>query len=158
MRAKYFSDLDSASEYYKEIVDECGAYNAGDDCWNQGNRFSKIYAFAGTTMMLLAANSILMLLGAWFVHARLWAGICGCCCCCLNVASIITTAVFRFNSWGKFSTLCDGPSKFDNGINPLSDDRTVSGDAALIVGLWVAQMIFCLTNCCHWCAAGKKDD
>ena len=158
MRAKYYSDLASADEYYKEIVDECGAYNADNECWNRGNRFSKIYALAGITMMLFACNSVLMLLGTWFVHARLCGGVCGCFCSCLNVASIITTAVFRFSSWGKLSTLCDGPSKFDNGINPLSDDRTVSGDAALIIGLWVAQMIFCVTNCCHCLAAGKKDD
>ena len=150
----YGSDADDASEYVQDITDDCGAYNLDDDCWNQGNRFSKIYVFGGTTMMLLAFNSVLMLLGAWFMHARLIAGCCGCLCCCLNLACIITTAVFRFNSWGKLSTLCDGPAKYDDS-DTLSDDRTVSGDASIIVGLWVAMMIFCCTNCCHWCAAGK---
>ena len=77
-------------------------------------------------MLLLAANSILMIIGAWNFHARALAGTCGSLCCCLNLASIITTGVFRFNSWGKLSMLCNGASKFDDDADPpLSDDRTV---------------------------------
>ena len=88
--------------------------------------------------MLSAVNTLLMLVGTWIMPARLWAGMLGCCCCCLNIACIITVAVFRFNAWGSLSTLCDGPSKYnDDGLN-LSADHTVSGDAALILGLWFA--------------------
>ena len=99
-------------------------------------------------MLLLAINSCCMLAGTWIVQARLMAGICNCCCCCLNLAAIITIGVFRFNAWGKLSALCDGPSKYkeDDGLS-LSDDRTVSGDASLILCLWVAQMIYCCTSC-----------
>ena len=89
-------------------------------------------------MMLSAVNTLLMLVGTWIVPARLFAGLCGCCCWCLNFALIITMATIRFNAWGSLSALCDGPSKYnDDGLN-LSADHTVSGDAALILGLWYA--------------------
>ena len=106
-------------------------------------------------MILLTAKSAMMILGAFSLHVRLAAGCCLTLCGCLNLACIITTGVFRFNSWGKLSTLCDGPSKFVDNDSPLSDDRTVSGDAALIVGLWICQMLFCCTNCFHMGYAGK---
>ena len=106
-------------------------------------------------MILLAVNSALMVLGAWSFHARGLAGCCGSLCCCLNLASIITTGVFRFNDWGKLSMLCEGGSKYVADDELPSDDRTVQGDASIIVGLWIAQMIFCCTNCCHMGYAGK---
>ena len=106
-------------------------------------------------MLLLAANSALMILGAWSFHARGLAGCCGSLCCCLNFAAIITTGVFRYNNWGQLSALCDGDSKYDSDSNSLNSDRTVSGDAALITGLWICQMIFCLTSCCHTGYAAK---
>ena len=152
----YGSNLDEATGYINDIVEDCGELDITDSCWNQGNRFSVVYAFAATTMILLAVNSALMIAGAWVVSARLCASCCGCLCCCLNFASIITTGVFRFNSWGKLSAICEGPSYYDKGFLPLSDDRTVSGDATLIVWLWVCQMIFCCTHCCHTINVGKK--
>ena len=111
-------------------------------------------------MLLLAINSCCMLAGTWVLQARLMAGVCGCCCCCLNLAAIITIGVFRFNAWGKLSALCEGPSKFENddgGTLNLSDDHTVANDASLILGLWVCQMIWCCTNCCHSGVAGKAE-
>ena len=112
-----------AMEYWVDIEKDCA-----DDissCMEHGNRFSVIYALSGVTMLLLAANSALMILGAWSFHARGLAGCCGSLCCCLNLASIITTGVFRFNHWGKLSMLCEGGSKYVSDDELLSDDRTV---------------------------------
>ena len=100
-------------------------------------------------MMLLACNSGLMFAGTWYVSARLWAGIGNCCYCCLNLACIITIACIRFNSWGKLSALCDGPSKYNNDELVLSNEHTVASDASLILGLWVCQMIWFCTYCFH---------
>ena len=121
----YYSEdnWSDAMSYWVDIQKDCG-----DDlqtCEEHGNRFSVIYALAGVTMLLLAANSALMILGAWSFHARGLAGCCGSLCCCLNLASIITTGVFRFNHWGKLSMLCEGASKYVSDEQPLSDDRTV---------------------------------
>ena len=116
-----------------------------------GNRFSKIYALGGTTMLMLSANSAMMILGAWSFHARIVAGYCGSLLSCLNFIAIITTGVLRYNNWGQLSAICDGPSKYVSGEQKvlMSDHRTVKGDASIITGLWICQIFFCLTNCCH---------
>ena len=148
MRAEYYgSNSDRASDYIQDITRDCGSDEEGDPCWYTGNNFSAMYTFSAYTMMILAFNSWGMFFGTWSAISRSAAGICVPCCGCLNLACIITTAVFRFNTWGKLSALCDGPSKYkDDGLS-LSDDRTVSGDASLILGLWVAQMIYCCASC-----------
>jgi hypothetical protein len=95
---------------------------------NAGNRFSKIYAFSGVTMILLALNSFCMLFGSCSYHVRGLTTICGALFSILNLAAIITTGVFRFNSWGKLSALCQGPSLYDiddDGKLDLSSDWTV---------------------------------
>ena len=151
----YGSNYSDAKDLVNDIDDACGS---DTDCFEDGNRFSIIYALCGTTMLLLAANSALMILGAWSFHARGLAGCCGSLCCCLNFAAIVTTGVFRYNNWGQLSALCENcPSKYDD-TNGLNDDRTISGDAALITGLWICQMIFCCTNCCHTGYAAKPTE
>jgi hypothetical protein len=156
-RSVLWSDWTQAVEIQTEIAEACG-----DDvsCYTVGNRWSVIYALCGVTMMLLAANSGLMILGAWSFHARGLAACCGSLCCCLNLAAIITTGVFRYNNLGALSALCTGPSKYDdsNGMATLSDDRTFESDAAVIVALWICQMIFCCTNCCHTAYTGKPTE
>ena len=155
----YGSNASDAYDLVADIADACGT---DTNCVDDGNRFSVIYAFCGVTMLLLAANSALMIIGAWSFHARGLAGCCGSLCCCLNFAAIITTGVFRYNDWGQLSALCENcPSKYDDmiGINfYFSNDRTVAGDAALITGLWICQMIFCCTNCCHTGYAAKPTE
>ena len=92
------------------------------ECAPSGNRFNVIYILSGVTMLLLAANSALMILGAWSFHARGLAGCCGSLCCCLNLAAIITTGVFRYNNWGSLSALCNGGSKYVDDSSLLSTD------------------------------------
>ena len=162
----YGDNVNDATDLVNDIADACDVttsiaslrYAQIVACDTMGNRFSIIYALCGTTMLLLAANSALMILGAWSFHARGLAGCCGSLCCCLNFAAIITTGVFRYNNWGQLSALCENcPSKYsDSGED--SSDRTVSGDAALITGLWICQMIFLCTNCCHMGHAAKPTE
>ena len=140
LQNELWTDWSQALDYAVQIEQECGVIETEDvdNCWLDGNRWSKIFALCGVTMILLAANSGLMILGAWSFHARGLAACCGSLCCCLNLAAIITTGVFRYNTWGNFSALCEGPSKYDSsneyGVN---NDRTYSGDAELIVALWI---------------------
>ena len=153
-----FSDYTQATIYYADLTSECGS-DATDSCWTNGNRWSVVYALCGITMLLLAVNSALMILGAWSFHARGLAACCGSLCCCLNLSAIITTGVFRYNTWGNFSALCTGASKYDDmDAVDLNSDRTYESDAAVITGLWICQMIFCLTNCCHTGYAGKPTE
>ena len=77
---------------------------------NKGSRFSVIYAFCGVTFALLGASNLCMIIGVWSLYAR-FAGMClGCCFGCVNLAAIITTGVFRFNSMGKLAALSLTPS------------------------------------------------
>ena len=123
----YYSsdDLEDAKKYAKDIAENCGD---DTDCLKTGNRFSKIYAFSGVTMILLALNSIGMLFGSCSYHVRGLTTICGALFSILNFAAIITAGVFRFNSWGKLSALCQGPTRYevdDEGALSLSDEWTV---------------------------------
>ena len=99
-QATGWTDYSSASEYGAAIEEECGSYilNSTDSCYLDGNNWSVIYAFCAVTMLLLAVNSGLMIIGAWSFHARGLASCCGSLCCCLNLAAIVTTGVFRFNN------------------------------------------------------------
>jgi len=77
-----------------------------------GCRWSVIYALSSVTLLLIALNAVLMTLGAWNYFAR---AISGCLCCLLsmvNLAAIIVTATFRFNTVGKLAALSLTPSKF----------------------------------------------
>ena len=149
-------------------MDSCGLDDLTSSCWTDGNRWSKIYSLCGITMFLLAANSALMILGAWSFHARGLAACLGSLCCCLNLAAIITTGVFRYNTWGSFSALCLAPTKYEalpTSITDItdvtglsSDSRTYESDASVIVALWICQMIFCCTSCCHTGYAGKPTE
>ena len=117
--------MEDVQQYFKDIMKNCGG---SADCYNTGNRYSKIYIFSGVTMFLLALNSFWMLFGSCSHHVRGLTTICGALFSILNFASIITTGVFRFNSWGKLSALCQGPSKYeanDFGFLALSEDWTV---------------------------------
>ena len=162
-RQQYFSsdNLDEASELFNDLLDQCGStpvLNMPDwsqECWQDGNRWSVIYSLCGVTILLLAANSALMFFGAWSFHARGLAACCGSLCCCLNLAAIILTGIFRYRTFGQFTALCDGGSKYVDSLDTLSDERTYAGDALLITILWVCQMVFCLTSCCHLTYSGK---
>ena len=102
----YFSDWDQATEYANDIKQTCGDPTNPDidmSCWNQGNRWSIIYKLNAITLFLLAANAGIMILGAWSFHARGLSACCASLLCCLNFGALVTTGVFRFNTFGKFS-------------------------------------------------------
>ena len=76
---------------------------------------------------------------------------------CVNFAAIITTAVFRFNTMGRFAALSLCPSKYEKPFDyatrtqirsGLSDEHTYESDAHLIFLLWITQLFLCFLNCC----------
>ena len=80
---------------------------------HNGCRWSTIYILCGITMLLIACNAGLQLLGTWNYHARAVSSCCASLLTCLNIAAIVTTAVFRFNTVGKWAALSLTASKFD---------------------------------------------
>ena len=78
-----------------------------------GCRWSTIYILCGLTMLLIAVNAVVQLVGTVNYYARAISSCCASCLTCLNIAAIITTAVFRFNTIGKWAALSLTPSKYD---------------------------------------------
>lgn len=151
-----FSDIDQAQEYAEELREDCS-----EDCFKDGCRWSIIYKFCAMTLILIAFNGIFMTLGAWNIQTR---AISGCCCCLLgivNLAAMITTCIFRFNTMGKLAALSQQGSKYDGGpdnidivgkkvmlVAFLSNEQTYEDDGTIIIILWVGQIILCLSHCC----------
>ena len=108
-------------------------------------------------MLLIALNALIQLVGTWHYQSRALSSCCASLLTCLNIAAIVTTAVFRFNTVGKWAALSMTPSKYESPfdlatktmvISSLSDDHTYNSDAKLIFWLFLAQIVFCCTHCC----------
>lgn len=162
---KIWSDWKQATSYWDEIRKNCETEyveSGSKDCYKEGNRWSVLYALNMATMYLLAANAALMILGAWNLNARGLSACCASLLCCLSLAAIITTGVFRFNSWGQLSALCLAPTKYEGmtddntDVKDFSSSHTYQSDAKVILALWICQMIFCCTSCAHLIFVAKK--
>lgn len=146
-----FTDIDEANTLIEDILED----GCDNDCIKMGCRWSIIYKFCGMTILLVAINQGLMMVGTRFHFFRAISNCCGSILCCINFAAIITTAVFRFNTIGQLAALGNNPTKYDSDKSfsfndagviitaPLNDDRNYSDDATFIVWLWVLQMLFC---------------
>jgi len=109
-------------------------------------------------MALYAVFDLIMCVGTWQLHLRAFGGCCLCIIGCVNIAAIIVSGVFRFNQMGQLAALSETPSKysgqpFDNTkgtmiVSNMSDDQTYSGDAQIILILFVCQIVFCCSQCC----------
>ena len=102
---------------------------------------------------MIAASYLCLLIGAWSLWARMTGLCCGCLFGCVNLGALITTAVFRFNTWGKLAALSLCPTAYSSTIDPstglyLSYDRTYADDAQMVMLIFVFQMIVCLLSCC----------
>ena len=120
-------------------------------------------------MILLAANGIVQVVGTWNYYARVVGSFCGSLLGCVNLAAIITTAVFRFNNIGRLAALSETPSKYEGALHNnhgtmitsnISNEHTYESDADLIMWLFIAQIIFFCTNCCYlgWAAKPPNAD
>jgi hypothetical protein len=63
-------------------------------------------------MVLVAANSLLLAFGTWSLYSRMIGTFCGCCLSCVNIAAIIVTGIFRFNTMGKWAAISTAGSKY----------------------------------------------
>ena len=167
-----WTDYEEALVLLKEIENKCKEYEGPHDkikfneCFHndyKGCNWSKIYLLNGVTLILIALTNILAIFGVWSFVARAFAGCFSCFLFCPLMCAIITTAVLRFNTWGKLAALNLNPAYYDGGsfgfgkqslIYPANSDRTYASDGEMILWTWIFMMIFCLTNCFHqWYAS-----
>uniref|UniRef100_A0A7S3I508 Uncharacterized protein n=1 Tax=Favella ehrenbergii TaxID=182087 RepID=A0A7S3I508_9SPIT len=147
-----WSDETEANDLKKDLIDW------DMDKLKKGSRFSitehiffsVIYAFCGITFLLVATSYLCLAVGAYVMYTRMAGLCCSCCLGCINFAALITAAVFRFNSAGKFAALSKAPSKWEgtDSVALISDDRTYSDDANVILALWIVQLTACVCSCC----------
>ena len=86
----------------------------GNECLQKGCRWSIIYQLNGGTMIIIAVNILLLVGGVWNFHLRAMGACCASALCCVNLAAIITTTIFRFNTFGKLAALSTLPTKYEN--------------------------------------------
>ena len=108
-----------------------------------GNHWSTIFVFTYVTLIFVVTVHLIMLIGIVSHRSRLVGLICSSFVSCVHLASIITTGVFRFSTKGKLAALSN------LNTNPYDDtSHTYNDVAALIVWLWVLQMLLCVSHCC----------
>jgi len=69
-----------------------------------------VFGFAGINFVMLAFNAVTLTCGVWSFKARILGFCCSCLLGCVNVAVIVTTTVFRFNTIGKLAALSLTPA------------------------------------------------
>ena len=80
--------------------------------------------------MLIAFNAVLMIAGVYLVWLRVTSMCCNCCLSCINLAAIITTAVFRFRPMGQLCALSTASVKVESQTQ-VSPDLCISPYTAL---------------------------
>ena len=115
----------------------------------KGCRWSVLFGLNAFSLIFITINSTILAVGAYNFKARVLGMSCWNILGCLNIACIITTAVFRFNTMGKLAALSLSPSEYDSEtlISGLDDSRTYNLDGQWILWLWLAQMMTFCQNC-----------
>lgn len=161
-----WTDKDEAESLQSKIDDGCSEYNDNPAALAKcklndyaGCRWSKLYLLNGITCILIAINCIFAIIGAFVFKCRAVSSCFGSLLCCLTTAAIVTTGVFRFNTYGKLAALSLTPTKYNGEAfvlgkpaevsYPADDDRTYSTDADMILITWIFMIVFCCTSCCH---------
>ena len=152
-----WTDYSQALDYYDEALADCECSYARPDCDNdgcmdEGSRWSVIIKFNFFMFCLMALNGFISSFGAHVYRCRSLASLCFALLCLLNLAAIVTTACFRFNTMGKLAALSTQSTKYQ-GLNDeqtrilITNDRTYESDAQTITWLFSIQILYFLSNC-----------
>ena len=90
-----WTDRDKAAELIDDLNDDCD-----EDCLKAGCRWSIVYTLNAVTAVLYAISHIILMVGTWYYHFRIAGILCQLLLILLSIATITTTAVFRFNKRG----------------------------------------------------------
>ena len=121
-----YSDLTKATELNTTLYEECD-----DDCLKKGSQWSIVYALAAWTLIFMAINGVLLMLGGWFYRCRLLGIFCHHFLSIFLLASIITTYKYRNRTQGELCALSLLPSH-------ISTDKTYADDADSIDAYFIA--------------------
>ena len=112
-----FVDNKKANEYIDMLEDDCGSvdYDEFDDCLLRGCRWSIVYTMCSIVLLSVTIHSLLRMCGACSPHFRCMSMVFAPLLCCGNLAAIIVTGVFRFNTMGKLAAQSLIPTEYDGG-------------------------------------------
>jgi hypothetical protein len=136
-----WSDDSAAAEYITDLSTD------DQDTLMKGCRWSVLFGLNAFSLIFITINSTILAVGAYEYRARALGMVCWNVLGCLNIACIITTAVFRFNTIGKLAALSLAPSAYHDTLL-LSDDRNYVMDGNWILWLWLFQVATFCGNCC----------
>ena len=116
----------------------------------EGTRWSLIFLFNGITMASLSFTYFLIAIGSRYFTTRIIGACLNCFLSCVHFATIVTTAIYRFNTKGKLAAICLAPSHFE-GVDSetlLGSSSTFKKDGDLILTVWVCQLFLVMALCC----------
>jgi len=130
-----YTDNETAEQLKLTINETCD-----EQCQKKGCAWSVIYGLAGWTLILIAINAGLLILGAWFYKPRMIGLFCHHFLLIFNIASVVVTFKFRYRDQGKLAAMSIMPSR------PLNDtafdpDWTYEDDANYIDKIFIWQCI-----------------
>ena len=142
-----YSDVQAAADLLVDLKDDCDA-----DCRKAGSRWSHVYASMGTILLSVLLTTICVCIGVYKPMLRCIAACCMSCLCCAHFCTWIAVAVYRFRPVGKLCALSKVWTSYTSSdvTEMPTDDWTYEKDGALILGLWVVQLL----GCCCCCVAG----
>ena len=142
-----YSDVSAAAELAADLAKDCDL-----DCQKAGSRWSHVYFSMGFLMLFVLLATICVCVGVYKPVLRCIASCCMSCLCCAHFCTWIAVAVYRFRDYGKLCALSKAWTNYTStDLTELpNDDWTMEKDGALILGLWVMQLL----GCCCCCFAG----
>lgn len=111
-----FTDKELAASYKNDLLSDT---ESEESLLQTGVRWTIIYKFGSYMLFMLALNSFVHAIGTYSLKARSISICCTCPLGCLNIAAIVTIAVFRFNTMGKLASLSLVKSSYDD-LYPLT--------------------------------------
>ena len=139
----------------RELQRSC---RVGSDCQKEGTLWSVIFMLNGILMLLIVVKQLFVCVGVYVAACRMIAGCWAIYLWCPYFAALIVTPVFRFSDKSKLCALNPTPTNYDSwDARPQSDDTwTYEKDGALILALWILQLICCCCPCYGGQACDKR--
>ena len=128
-------------DYFQDYVERC---DGDEDCLRAGTRWSHVFLANGLLMIFIATNMICVAVGAYKHKARVVGAYYASCLWCAHFAIIIATGVYRLRPVGMACALNESATNAPTSdIEDANDDWTYKKDGALILALWIIQILSC---------------
>ena len=102
-----FTDSLLGAQLKADIEKDCDT-----ECMRAGIRWSTVYNMNAIVMLLITFQVMIMTIGICKMEARVFSCCCQCCFFIANLATIIVTAVYKFNDKGELASISMAGTKY----------------------------------------------